>query len=100
MKMYDCPKFESCSAPICPLEEDWELRTHLNGERVCHYLTMLQKTTVKPVFWGGQSGELYKVIAEQHPRIIALHPLIKQQLMRSFANRRTEAEMEELSWNR
>ena len=91
MNMYDCPKFESCSAPICPLDSKWQLRTHLNGERVCHYLTMLQKTTVKPVFWGGQSVELHKVIAEQHPRIIALHPLIKQQLMRSYANSVVEA---------
>jgi hypothetical protein len=83
--MYDCPKFDGCSAPICPLDEDWQLCSHLDGERVCHYLTMLQKSTVKPVFWGGQEGELYKVIAEQHQKIIALHPLIKRQLMRSFA---------------
>ena len=86
MHMYDCPKFKSCSAPICPLDESWELRSHLDGDRVCHYLTMLQKTTVKPVFWGSQRLELYKVIAEQLPRIIALHPLIKQQLKRSYAN--------------
>ena len=85
MHMYDCPKFDSCSAPICPLDDDWELRTHLDGEKVCHYLTMLQKSTVKGEIWGGQEGELYKVIAERHPKIIALHPLIKRQLMRVFA---------------
>ena len=84
MIMYDCPKFDSCSAPICPLDPKWESRSHLDGERVCYYLTMCQKSTVKPVIWGGQPLELRKVIAEQHPKIIALHPLIKRQLMRSF----------------
>jgi hypothetical protein len=44
-----------------------------------------KKAQLSLFFWGGQEGELYKVIAEQHPKIIALHPLIKRQLMRSFA---------------
>ena len=91
MHMYECPKFEACKAPICPLDEDWEQRSHLDGEKVCHYLTMLQKTTVKPVFWGSQRLELHKVIAEQHPKIIAAHPHIKQQLKRSYANSVVEA---------
>ena len=85
MHMYDCPKFDNCSAPICPLDENWQLCSHLDGEKVCHYLTMLQKSTVKPVFWEGQEGKLYKVIAEQYPMVIALHPLIKRQLMRFSA---------------
>ena len=38
MKMEDCNKFDSCSAPICPLDEDYKIRTHLTGERVCLYL--------------------------------------------------------------
>ena len=34
-----CKKFESCSAPICPLEADFELRPYLNGEPVCFYMS-------------------------------------------------------------
>lgn len=34
-----CNKFESCSAPICPLEADFELRPYLNGEPVCFYMS-------------------------------------------------------------
>ena len=26
MKISDCPKYETCSAPICPLDKDWKLR--------------------------------------------------------------------------
>lgn len=32
-----CPRFESCNAPICPLD-DWAQSCHLNGEPICLYL--------------------------------------------------------------
>jgi hypothetical protein len=84
--MYDCPKFDSCSAPICPLDSDWEIRTHLDGERVCYYLTEYSKESVRPILRGGLDVELYKAIVEKHPRIIAAHPPIKRQLSRSSKN--------------
>jgi hypothetical protein len=33
-----CPKFSTCSAPICPLDEHWRNSAHLSGERVCLWL--------------------------------------------------------------
>jgi hypothetical protein len=33
-----CPKFDNCSAPICPLDPDWHTRRMLRDERVCYYL--------------------------------------------------------------
>jgi hypothetical protein len=33
----DCPKFDKCSAPICPLDPDWPRRCHLKGERACPF---------------------------------------------------------------
>ena len=38
MKIEDCPRFDRCSAPICPLDTDWQLRTHLPGEPICAFL--------------------------------------------------------------
>lgn len=38
MKPEYCPRFDSCSAPLCPLDADWRRRRHLNGDRVCAYL--------------------------------------------------------------
>ena len=35
--MRTCPKWESCNAPICPLDEDWELRTHIQ-DAICAFL--------------------------------------------------------------
>ena len=86
MHMYDCPKFKSCSAPICPLDEDWNLRSQLNGERVCYYLTEYSKEAVRPILKEGLAVEHYEAIVEHYPRIIALHPPIKWQLSRSCKN--------------
>ena len=38
MNMDQCPKYMGCSAPLCPLDPDWRLRAHNNGDRVCLYL--------------------------------------------------------------
>jgi hypothetical protein len=39
-----CPKFNTCSAPICPLDRGWRRAVHLPGERTCYYL----RCAVKP----------------------------------------------------
>ena len=39
-----CPRFESCSAPFCPLDKYREKRTMLRDERVCHYIRNIGKS--------------------------------------------------------
>ena len=34
--MRRCPKFDRCRAPICPLDANWRLRTHVSGDTVCY----------------------------------------------------------------
>ena len=43
VSMHDCPKFNSCRAPVCPLDPEWRERTQLNSEPVCFYLTEIVK---------------------------------------------------------
>ena len=38
IKMEQCPKFHNCSAPLCPLDPDWNKRKMLQGDNLCHYL--------------------------------------------------------------
>jgi len=33
-----CPRYDSCSAPICPLDPHALKRRMLRDERVCHYI--------------------------------------------------------------
>lgn len=37
-RMFSCPRFERCNAAICPLDPEWERRTHSTGDAVCFYL--------------------------------------------------------------
>jgi len=43
-KLYSCPRFDRCSAPVCPLASPDMTGTHLRGEEVCVYL----REAVKP----------------------------------------------------
>lgn len=43
MKMQDCPKFDKCFAPICPLDRQWRKRVYLSEDRMCFYLLESQK---------------------------------------------------------
>ena len=79
----DCPRFDRCSANICPLDADWRLRNHLKGERICFWLTEL----VKP---GGMvridtrlSSKLAGKVSSTHPAIVARFCEIRYELKRA-----------------
>lgn len=42
--MQGCPKWDSCSAPICPVDKDWKLRKHLKDDPACFYLREVVKS--------------------------------------------------------
>ena len=76
----DCPKFIQCAAPICPLDPDWRLRSHLKGERVCFYLSESVKDHAQANFEGVRLGELFEAIHRSTPEIISRHAPIKRAL--------------------
>ena len=41
--MEQCPKFHHCSAPLCPLDPDWNKRKMLQDDNLCHYLCEASK---------------------------------------------------------
>ena len=43
INMEQCPKFHHCSAPLCPLDPDWNKRKMLQGDNLCHYLCEASK---------------------------------------------------------
>ena len=79
----DCPKHIQCSAPICPLDQDWRKRSHLKGERVCFYLAEAVKDRAKANFEGARLGKLFEVIHRGIPDIISRHGPIKKALVRA-----------------
>ena len=43
MKPGDCKNFDRCNAPVCPFDSQWRQCQHLDGERVCHWLSEYSK---------------------------------------------------------
>ncbi len=81
MEMHECPKYDRCSAPACPL---WDINTtHLKGERVCFYLREYVKQGGRAKLLGVLPREMVNQIAEVLPVIISRHSDIKKQLNRS-----------------
>ena len=68
MSQYDlCPKWNKCSAPICPLDGEWDRRRMLADEPVCFYLLEHAKEGSKTRFKERGLGELYEVIGRVLP---------------------------------
>ena len=86
MDMYSCPKWDGCSAPICPLDPDWKCRKHLDGEKACFYLIEFAKPTGKAILSKVLAGELYETLARVYVEVMSQpHPL-KNQLKRAKKN--------------
>ena len=64
MKMSDCPRFDKCSAPICPLDRDWRLRVYRKSEPICLYLREYVKPNAKTRFQGCIAIQIFEVIQE------------------------------------
>ena len=55
-KMYQCPRFEDCGAPICPLYEHWQKTKNTENEsRTCYYLRKLSGSASETDSDGGIS---------------------------------------------
>ena len=81
--MKECPRFDRCNAPICPLDPDVLDRVHAKGEAVCHYLRLY----VKNALWGLKTGSvpanLTIRIAAAYSRLTARYGPLKDALERA-----------------
>ena len=78
-----CPRFDHCSAPICPLDCHWQRRTHLPGERVCGLLCELVKQGGEARIRGWLPAEQVQTLARVAPDLSARWGRIRLQLERS-----------------
>jgi len=69
LKPEDCPKFEPCHAPICPLDPDWQDRHMIRSEAICRYIKYALRgsyTCTYPEHW---DLEVVGAILDKHPHI-------------------------------
>jgi len=86
MKMDECPKFNKCSAPACPLYKSVDKQEHLENERVCYYLLEAQKIDSEANFDQSGLGKLYKLMVRATHEVFAQpenHKYLQKQLLKA-----------------
>lgn len=68
--MQHCPRWESCSAPVCPLDPIWRQVGHLSEERACLYLREIAKPGGFERIRSSLPGELADKVAEAYREIV------------------------------
>lgn len=78
-----CPRFDHCSAPVCPLDCNWQRCTHLSGERVCGLLCELVKDGGEARLRGCVPAKLVDTLAAVAPALSSAHGCVRRQLRRA-----------------
>lgn len=81
--MARCPRWESCSAPVCPLAPDWERLRHIDGERVCGLLCELVKDGGNARLRGALPSELVDRLAAVGPQMAARWYPVRKRLRKA-----------------
>ena len=79
----DCPKYDPCNAPICPLDSQMLERVHLWGESTCFYLRLFAKQGLQGLFSTSVPRQVAKRVAEVYPILIGRYETLKKQLGRA-----------------
>jgi len=64
MKQVNCPRYQRCSAAICPLWKSVLEQRMLKGERVCGVLLEYQKPQSEAILITHYGSELLKIMAQ------------------------------------
>lgn len=83
ISMCECPKFEGCNAPVCPLDPDWRKRVHRRDEPVCPYLCEYAKQATRPILRGCIGEEHYHAVAEVASEVEETHAPLAKSLRRA-----------------
>ncbi len=81
--MRDCPRWSVCSVPICPLDADWEKRSHIGGEPVCIWLTEARKPNAIANFEAAEVADLLPWMQSISPAIMKRHGPIRRTIERA-----------------
>ena len=63
-QLQQCPRFDRCSAPLCPLDSDWRRRTVTNRDPTCFYMLEAVKQGAEKRFEGRPDRGIYSKAVE------------------------------------
>lgn len=79
----DCPRWDGCSSPVCPLAVDGRRCGHIDGERVCGLLSELVKDGGESRLRGVIPAALVDTLIETAPKVAARLYRIRRVLERA-----------------
>jgi hypothetical protein len=74
-----CPRFDSCNAPICPLD-NWQPAQHLRGEPICLWLREAVKSGGIARIATAATSDIAETVAESLQAIMASSSDIRHKL--------------------
>ena len=79
----DCPRFDRCSANICPVDPEWPMRSYIKGEAVCFFVLEAVKPGAQARFLGSTAEELYRVACKITPKLLSRYAPMRRPLARA-----------------
>lgn len=76
----DCPWYDKCSAPLCPLDPEWRGRKHLQGERVCYFLREAVKDGARARFEATANAPIFAAASQMLSEQENLGAYVRQRL--------------------
>ena len=83
IKPSQCPKHSKCSAPLCPLDPDWEKRKMIKEDRVCFYLSEASKPGANARFEHRKDKAIYLVVRSRIPAMKKHNKILGKRLERA-----------------
>ena len=83
MKPADCPRYDRCNAPICPIDPRCLHAQHLQGEPICLWLRELSKQSGEATLRSVLREDIAATVARGAPCIIASQRTIAKALHRA-----------------
>jgi hypothetical protein len=75
-----CPKFDRCSAPVCPVDPNWRDSVYRKGEPTCFYMRLHAKNALEGQKQGSVPSELRIRVIEVYDEIIDRYAPLKTAL--------------------
>ncbi len=82
-KLQDCPRFDTCSAALCPLDPEWKIRRYARDESVCFYLNEVVKPDRDLRFEGRNDRDILDASKRSLPEILEAFPAMCKPIERA-----------------
>lgn len=82
-ELTQCPKFNRCSAALCPLDSGWQRRSMTREDSVCFYLAEASKEGAEARFKGVYDEPIYLQARSALPEMVASSNILKKRLERA-----------------